>query len=394
MNILVLILKLIFFISLFGIVHSYILYPLLLNFLNLFRSESKRENAKLQKFPKVEIIFAAYNEESVISQKLQSSLSSDYPDELLSIRIGSDASTDNTDSIVRALQKDHPQIHFTRFNSRTGKSQILNELVEQSEAELLLFTDANIIFETNTVSRLVKAMESPDTGIAAGTLIYSSSTHQGISKQENRYLKFENRLKRIESNLFGAAMGAEGGCYLIRKDLFPGIPKGYFMEDFFITMHVFNEGLKVKMVEDARVLEDVSVQSSEEYKRKVRISIGNFQNLKTYGTLILKRFFPVGFIFLSHKVLRWLTPMLLISLLMSVMFLAPTHYFFALFAGTYMTIIGLGLFGILFSQNAKVGWLKYPGHFLHMNLALLEGFFIFTKGVDSNVWQPTKRNQD
>lgn len=394
MIILIIILKVIFFLSLYGVIHTYVLYPLFLHLVGAFYRKKKQNVPEVQKTPSVEIIFAAFNEESVILEKLKSSFNSLYPAAALSMRLGSDASTDKTDEIVRKMQANEPRLLFTRFSNRTGKAQILNELVKQSTADLLLFTDANIIFQPDTITRLVKSMEDPKVGIAGGTLVYKSSNAKGISKQENRYLRFENKLKGIESRAFGCAMGAEGGCYLIRRNLFPGIPPAYYMEDFYISMHVLREGFKVIMAKGATVLEDVSVESSEEYKRKVRISIGNFQNLKTYSSMILGRFFPIGFVFLSHKVLRWLTPMLLIVILMSVMLLAPTHPFFALFAGSYMTFIGLGLFGILFSQKGKAGWLKYPGHFLHMNLALLEGFFIFTKGVESNVWQPTKRNQD
>lgn len=394
MNLALLILQIIFFTSLLGVVHSYVFYPAIMHFLGLLTPVKKEKPNRTGDLPRVDIIFAAYNEEAVIKQKLESSLKTNYPPDKLKIRVGSDASNDRTDQIIREIQKEEPSLHFTRFEARTGKAQILNRLASQSEAELIIFTDANIIFQPDTIVNLVSAMQNLSVGIAGGTLVYTKSDKRGISLQENSYLRFENRLKSLESRIFGCAMGAEGGCYIIRRELFPGIPANFYMEDFYITMHTLNRGYKVLMAEDTEVFEDVSVQSSEEYKRKVRISIGNFQNLKTYAGMILTRFFPVGFVFFSHKVLRWITPMLLILMLMSVMFLAPTHPVFALFAGFYMVFIGLGLFGILFSQRGNAGWLKYPGHFLHMNLALLEGFFIFIKGVESNVWQPTKRNQD
>ncbi len=394
MSVLIIILKVFFFASLFGVIHTYLIYPLLISIMGWFIRDKETANTRLKSFPKVEIIFAAYNEEAVILEKLKSSFASNYPADRLSVRIGSDASTDQTDAIIRQMQEKETRLFFTRFEERTGKSQILNELIRQSEADLVLFTDANIIFKTDTIEKLVGRMVDPEVGIAGGSIVYKENHARGISQQENSYLRLENRIKNVESLAFGCAMGAEGGCYLIRRELFPGIPRAYFMEDFYITMHVLKSGFRVEMIKDARVFEDVSVESREEYKRKVRISIGNFQNLKTYGGMIVSHFFPIGFVFLSHKVLRWLTPMLLIIMLMSVMFLAPTHAFFALVAGFYMIFIGLALFGILFSQKNKVGWLKYPGHFLYMNLALLEGFYIFIQGVKSNVWQPTKRNQD
>ena len=377
-----------------GVIHTYLLYPTLMHMLGILNPGKKQGAEVIANTPTVDIIFAAYNEEGVIAEKLKSTFNTNYPQSKIRVRVGSDASVDRTDSIIREMQSGEAGLLFTRFETRTGKAQILNKLASESDAELIIFTDANIIFQPDTIEKLVQAMHSASVGIAGGTLVYTKTNNRGISLQENRYLRFENSLKTIESRVFGCAMGAEGGCYIIRRELFPGIPPNFYMEDFFITMHVLKRGFKVIMAKDTQVFEDVSVESSEEYKRKIRISIGNFQNLRYYGGMILKRFFPIGFVFFSHKVLRWITPMLLILMLMSVMFLAPTHPFFALFAGSYMVFIGLGLFGILFSQQGTAGWLKYPGHFLHMNLALLEGFFIFIKGVESNVWQPTKRNQD
>lgn len=385
--------KTLFFVALFGILHTYLFYPLLMRLLGLVVKEKAlpKNNSAL---PTVEIIFAAFNEETVIHQKLLSSLQTDYPADKLSISIGSDASTDRTDEIIKTLQEKHRQIKLKRFEARSGKATIINELAQQSKAELIIFTDANILFEPETIPRLVNALADKKAGIAGGHILYSKVGEKGISRQENLYLRWENRLKKLESRIFGRAMGVEGGCYIIRTELFPGIPPRYYMEDFYISLAVMKQGHRVLFEERALCYEDVSIHSGEEYRRKVRISIGNFQNLRSYASLLITGFFPTGFIFLSHKVLRWLSPFFLLILLVTCTLLAPSGIFYALFAGIYMMVIGLGLFGILFSQSQKAGILKYPGHFIHMNLALLEGFFIFIKGVNSNVWQPTTRNQE
>ncbi len=386
-------LKVIFFICVLGIVHTYIIYPIFMIILGkLFKKKEQARNPEYQ--PTVEIIFAAYNEVDVIEQKLRSSLNTHYNPGKLSIRLGSDASNDGTDDVVKRLQKEFPQIHFKTFEARTGKAGIINQLVPQSTADLLILTDANIIFEPETIPHLVSEMACKNAGIVGGKIAYKQVHGKGISKQEDIYLKVENAIKQAESDVFAKTMGVEGGCYIIKRELFETIPPLFFMEDFYISMSVIKKGFDVKFLSKARCYEDVSTQSEEEYKRKVRISIGNFQNLGTFSGLLIKQFFPAGFLFLSHKVLRWLTPFFLLLLIPVSTLLAPSGFFYALFAGIYMTLLGLGMFGILFSQNAKAGLLKYPGHFIHMNLALLEGFTIYLKGVKSNAWQPTRRNQE
>lgn len=385
-------LEVLFYISLFGILHTYLIYPLSMVLLGkLFKKPSPVPRQNYQ--PTVEIIFAAYNEESVIREKIIHSFETTYPQSKVSVRIGSDASTDATDSIIEELQHKYPTLHYRRFGGRTGKAGILNELIKESHADLIIFTDANIIFDENTIPQLVAGMQGSQVGIVGGSIIYKDSQNTGISGQENVYLKLENTVKKAESDLFGNAMGVEGGCYIIRRELFPGIPPLFFMEDFYTTMSVLQKRFKVLFDKNAKCYEDASVLSTEEYKRKVRISIGNFQNLNAFKSLLITRFFPLGYLFLSHKVLRWFTPFFLILLLITSALLASTSPFYYTIAAFYVVFILLGGVGILFSQSKWIGPLKYPGHFIHMNMALLKGFYVYLKGVQSNAWEPTKRNQ-
>lgn len=355
--------------------------------------KGKKQAYHNEQLPYVQIIFAAYNEETVIENKIHSSFKTNYPKDKLSLIIGSDNSSDKTDEIIIGLQKTYPNLHLKTFKRRTGKSGIINALVSESKAEILLLTDANIIFNEDTISQLI-APFNEKVGAVGGRIVYEEHKSSGISEQEDSYLQLENRIKAAESNLFNAAMGLEGGCYAIKRELFPEIPARFFMEDFFVSLSVIEKGYQLLFNADALCLEDVSTDKNEEFKRKVRISIGNFQNLGRFKGLVIRRFNPVGFSFLSHKILRWFTPFFLILLLLSSIVLIPLSPLFQIFTGLYLLFLVLGTLGILFSQNKTIGLLKYPGHFIHMNLALLKGFFIYLKGVKSNVWQPTNRNQN
>ncbi|MGB0176247.1 MAG: glycosyltransferase [Owenweeksia sp.] len=386
--------KILFFISLTGIIHTYILYPLLMLVSHSMAGARQKKGVSQNDLPEIEVLFAAYNEESVISDKILSTFKTSYPADKIKVHVGSDCSTDKTDALVRELQNKYPNLRLTRFDERTGKSGIINHLVEGSDAKLLILTDANIIFEPDTIPTLVSSMQNPRVGAVGGSIEYRKVYEKGISKQENTYLQLENRLKNAESDLFGAAMGLEGGCYIIRRELFPVIPPLTFMEDFYVSLSVLEKDYQVLLDTEARCFEDVSIASTEEYKRKVRISIGNFQNLGRFHKMIWNRFYPVGLVFLSHKVLRWFTPFFLVLLLLCSMALSVESRLFSLFAGIYFLFLSMGLFGILFSQSKSLSWIKYPGHFIYMNLALMRGFFIYLKGVKSNVWQPTTRNQN
>lgn len=383
-----------FWISLLVVLIPYFIYPLVMLFLGRMAKSKDLPILNDEDLPSVDILFAAFNEEAVLEEKLRSLQNLDYPKDKIKIRIGSDASTDQTNAILEAWeQKDQRFIPYI-FKQRSGKSPILNFIKDDSTADLLLLTDANIIFEPSTLKLMVRRLRSSTKVSAVGANIhYGEFEKKGISGQEDTYLKLENRMKEAEAKVAASPLGLEGGCYLIERQYFPEIPPLFYMEDFFVTLHVLSQKRQILWEPQARVWEDVSVSSDEEYRRKVRISIGNFQNLRFYQKFLWGRFWPKGLMFLSHKVLRWLSPFFLLSLLISAPQLVFEHWFYGLIAGLYMAFIGMGLFGILLSQKGKAGWLQYPGHFIYMNLALMEGFLNYIKGIKTNAWQPTQRKQ-
>jgi len=385
-------LQVIFWLSLGSILTSYLLYPILVRFFAYFKKE--KTALLIEDWPSVEIVFAAYNEEAVIEEKIRSILACDYPANKLKISIGSDNSIDGTNNILEHWLQTDNRFKVEFFADRQGKSAIINYLTKNSSAQFLLLTDANIIFDKDLIKNLVSRLYFDKDAAACGAVIhYGALPQKGISKQENSYLGWENKLKAAESKLWSIVLGLEGGAYLIKSEKFPEIPPLFFMEDFFVSLRLMQQNQKVLWEPKAKVYEDVSVSPQEEYKRKVRIGVGNFQNLKYFKGLIIKKFWPVGLAFIAHKILRWLTPFFLILLLFSSTQLTMYHWFYAIFSGLYMVFIGLGLFGILFAQRSGGGFLKYPGHFIYMNLALLEGFMTYIKGIKSNAWEPTERNQ-
>ena len=166
------------------------------------------------------------------------------------------------------------------------------------------------------------------------------------------------------------------------------------MEDFYITMAILKRGGQVWFAPEAICFEDVSTELSEEYKRKVRISIGNWQNLNHFAGLLTKPLYPLGLAFFCHKVLRWFTPFLAIFTFGSAALLAAPGNLYSYFTMLVIAVLLLlPLDFLLMKRNMHTGILRFINHFVMMNIALLAGFFQYAKGVKSNVWQPTKRNQ-
>jgi cellulose synthase/poly-beta-1,6-N-acetylglucosamine synthase-like glycosyltransferase len=173
------------------------------------------------------------------------------------------------------------------------------------------------------------------------------------------------------------------------------VPDNFLVDDFYINMAVLKQGMRCISNVEARVYEDVSNELGEEFRRKKRISAGNFQNLAEYRSLLFSRLPGVGFCFFSHKVIRWIVPFLVLITLSLSMYLSRHYSVYLVLALLQLTVLIIPLLDH-FLRKIKIHSipLRFISHFILMNLALLAGFFKYAGGIKSNVWQPTRRNQD
>jgi cellulose synthase/poly-beta-1,6-N-acetylglucosamine synthase-like glycosyltransferase len=225
--------------------------------------------------------------------------------------------------------------------------------------------------------------------IVAAEVRYSSFNAAAVASDEDSFLRFENRLKASESKCMGLVMGVEGSCYLIRKSVMPEVPSEALVDDFFITMHALTDGHKVVWEQKAAVYEEVSLSEKEEFRRKVRISRGNFQNLQWFGTSSLRKFFPLGFAFISHKVFRWFTPVFLLT---GFVFLA-LHLLLVEKRATELLVLIILIGSTFVAPIKSFVLIRSLRHWILMNIALLQGLVLHIQNRGENVWEPTKRNQ-
>lgn len=375
------------------LLHSYVLFPFILSVAAKRRKEIKPPYPDDEALPFVSVVMAAYNEEKVLRRKIESVFNTDYPLSKLELVIGSDNSTDATDAIIQDFIARGYAIQFTRFGGRSGKSHIINALVPLAKGEILILTDANIFFTPDLIRNLIRHFADAQIALAGANIVNSGMRNDGISYQEQTYIQRENLIKYREGLLWGTMMGAFGACYALRKKNYAPVPPNFFMEDFYLTMHVLSQGYKAINDLGAIAYEDVSNLLHEEFKRKVRISAGNFQNLAVYKRLLLPLYRPLGFCFFSHKFIRWTGPFILLVMLIANAFLLQQNLFFTIL----FLMQAAGLFTPLLDWcmkklNIHTFAIRLVAYFYTMNLALLIGFLKYLKGIRSSVWEPTIRN--
>ncbi len=377
-----------FWIAAVLLLHTYVLYPLSLPVLQGFFGRSRRNDSPTRH--KVSLILAAYNEEKVIEEKIRNCFELEFPRENLEVLIGSDGSTDRTEEITSRYA---PDIKLFPFSSRSGKSAILNELVPRAHGDIVLFCDANTMLLPNALQKLLAPFDDPKVGCVCGRLILHDSGTSALGIGESIYWNLESEIKKLEGRL-GIVIGANGGIYAIRKELFAPIPTDRkVMDDFFTTTRVLIAGKDAVYEPQAIGSEETSLDAYGEFHRKVRISRANFNLLPRYIPLLNPLRPLVAYGFFSHKFLRWIAPLVLLFLLVANAVLIPVSAWYIGLLGLQAFFYACATLGYLGNgRTRKHKFLLIPFYFVSMNSALLVGLFQSLTSKDTGgTWNRVER---
>ncbi|MFZ2287090.1 MAG: glycosyltransferase [Bacteroidales bacterium] len=375
---------------------TYLIYPAFVITLATHKRKpgkgmTDREEVAGLGLPHISVIMSVYNEEKVLEEKVRSLLKSVYPNDLAEFVIGSDGSDDRTEMIMKELASTDRRIRFAHYGERRGKPAMLNDLASAAKGEILVITDANVLFTGGTLRHLAAGFARPGAGLCDATVTPRSSEDKGIARQENFYGSFETALKRAEGDLWGAMPGPYGGCYAIRRDLFPLLPPNTLVDDLYVGLTVLGRGFRSFNVPEAVVNEDTQSDLAAQFSRRVRIAAGSFQNLFRFGLFSSGRV-SACFAFFSHKVLRWSTPLLLLLFFMTTIILSgrsESYFWLSAIQLIFLILSALDLAADRFGR--KIKYQRYVTQFLLMNAALAAGFVKAVKGIKSGIWEPTKR---
>lgn len=380
-----------FWVLIFLPLHSYIFYPLMIWFISLFYK--RNELPSKFELPYVSIIISAFNEERVILNRIENIAIQNYDFNKLELIIGSDCSSDGTNEILFSLLKKYSWLSVYIFNERRGKAAVLNDLVKKANGSIIIFSDANTEFEKDAVYNLMKEFTSPIIGGVSGKLeLVEPLTYFEKSSQEKKYWEYEILVKKLEGKI-GILIGANGGIFAIRKELFDAIPINKAVtDDLFITLSILKRKYKFLYTFNANAKENTANDLKTEFKRKIRFAATNFQTLGFFKNLLFNRNLILTFALWSHKVFRWITPFILILIFFIniILFTYKDIYQFTLYF--QLAIYLIAFIGYLASiMNLKIPIATIIFYFIYSNLAIIIGFYRYINGSHSGIWKPTSR---
>jgi cellulose synthase/poly-beta-1,6-N-acetylglucosamine synthase-like glycosyltransferase len=334
------------------------------------------------------LLVAAYNEEAVIGERVRDALAMDYPPERLRVVIASDGSTDGTAAAVKGFAD--PRVRLLNYRERRGKAAVLNAAMTEVETDLVVLSDANTGFAPGAARNLARWFHDPAVGIVCGRLVLTDPATG--ENADGLYWRCETFLKTCEARL-GALLGSNGAIYAMRRNLFVPIPCNTIVDDFVIPLAAkLRSGCRIVYDADAVATEESAADVRDEFWRRVRIGAGGFQAIVMLWRVLSPRYGWLAFAFLSHKVLRWLCPFALLTMLLTAAAAAPSRSFFECALAVQIVFYGLSVILATFSSRKRLPrGVRLVTMFTGMNAALFVGFLRWLGGIRTGAWERTAR---
>ena len=376
--------KIFFFSSLFFLFYHLFLYGIILQIASYFKvRKEKKDNINLST---VTVVAAAHNEEKNIKSLLDSFIKLNYPVDLIKLIIVSDDSIDKTNQIVEDYADKYYNIKLQIQQPRNGKASAMNLIEPQLDSDIIVSTDASSFIQEDSIHRLVEHFADDKIGLVSGRMIYKQN--DGNNSGEGLYWKYESWLRKNESKLYSIIV-ASGCLFAIRRKLYnqihPSSP-----DDFERTLITLKNGRKAIIEPSAIVYENLASKSSDEMVRRIRIiSTEWFAVLRNITLLNPFKFPIISFFLFSHKIIRWLLPILSLGILLPCLFSISEPIFKALLIVQVIGYVSAGIELLLEKQGKSFRLFKLPGYWLAMNIASFLALIKFIMGKQQKTWDTT-----
>lgn len=373
----------VFWFSLTGLVYIYLGYPVLVKALSRVVPMRRERHPVAQK---VSVVIACHNEAERIRHKLSELFRSKQESLIDEVLIGSDGSNDDIADAVATLNDS--RVRLLEFSERRGKPAVLNDLIPQCQNRIVVLCDARQILSDDAIPQLLANFADPKVGVVSGELKFRQSNDSTAGRGIGAYWRYEKMIRRAEAQ-FRSVPGATGALYAIRHEAFQTIPESTLLDDVVIPMVAVTQGWKCVFEREAIAWDDPSVSLEREAIRKRRTIAGAAQLILHHPAWLLPWRNPIWLEFVSHKLLRLASPLLLFCVAITNVMLAgqPIYSWLLLCqACFYCSAVAGWLFQKFGRPSSLFG---VQAMFLTLNATTVAALFDALRGRFRVTWQRT-----
>lgn len=361
--------------------YAHVLFPATLR---LLAPILRRAVGRAEHLPGVTVVVCASNEEKHIRAKIDDCLRLDYPSDRLEILVVSDGSTDGTDAILAAI--DDPRVRVHRIPERGGKTAAQNEAAARARHEVLFFTDATTLHPPNTLRLLLRSLADTSVGCVTGKPVFrrdAGAVSRGLETRAVMEMGMRGALGEIFSLL-----GTQDCIYAVPKALYrpvrPDLDSG-----FVGPLLILEQGRRTVYEPDALAFVDRPPPGlGSEFARRSRIVLRGMRGLVSLRRLMNPLRHPfLALALVSTRLLRWLTPVFLTTLLGANLALLDRPFYRAtlLLQALFYAAAAAGAF--LAARGRSGGpLLALPFYFCLLAAAAAAGLARLLRGDTGQVW--------
>jgi hypothetical protein len=207
------------------------------------------------------------------------------------------------------------------------------------------------------------------------------------------YFQYEMRVRELEATL-GGIMGAMGGLYAIRRELFQVPLPPYIARDFASTLLARERAFRSIIDRSATCLVGRSQSLQAEYERKARTMLNGLDTLRHFSYLLdPMRYGWFAFMLLSHKLCRWLVYLFAPAAVIGLALLARDWWPARAVLAVGLGLVAAALAGLRWRPaNRRLGIpLGACSYALVSAAAGAAGWARYFMGRHATTWTPTRR---
>lgn len=195
----------------------YLSYFLALHYYQPKKNESDENSSEF--YPTVSLLVPVYNEEKIVSKKIQNIRELNYPKEKLETIFVDGCSTDNTAELIETYSRNHEGfIRLIQEKQRGGYNSAICEGVWKSHGDIIVLSDAGAYFEPDALKYLVGPFVDPTVGAVTGKEMVLGDTGALGLRLETTYRGFYDFMRTAETRM-DSTPDAKGEILAVRRKI-------------------------------------------------------------------------------------------------------------------------------------------------------------------------------
>ncbi len=363
---------------------TFVFYPLISRLLAARKpSQSHPAPTSDESWPHVLMLIAARDEAPHIAARVRNALALDYPGSL-EVVVVSDGSTDATAAEARAAGATVVEL------PHVGKTAALETALRNASAapDVVAFSDATAVWPSDALRVLLAPLRRPDVGAVSGLVRYdyaSSGLAAGFASYQRLIVAH-----RGHDGTWGSLTSVSGSISATRWTVLAqpagGTLPPALSTDLLIPFEAARRGLRTVFAPGAVSHERARASAARELQSRVRLALSAYAFMAHAARHWASLPATYRWQLVSHKVLRWLSPSLIVVAALALVLDTPEARVPVLLAlGSLAVVCALAYVRAL---NRVLGPVLFAAT---VALGYLIGLWRFARGQRPAGWDPAEQ---